>query len=89
MFDRYRNISLSLKNESLYCSQWIQLVLDEVSSGNQSMYRICILIGEMLEWVESLDALETLEVLDSTGTYWSVLEGAGACSSAWKAGCHE
>ena len=42
------------------------------------MNRICILSGEILEWVESLEALETLEVLDSTGIYWSVLEGAGS-----------
>ena len=30
----------------------------------------------MLEWVESLDTLDTL---DSTGRYWIVLEGAGTC----------
>ena len=47
------------------------------------MCRIYILIEEMLEWVESL---ETLDTLDSTGRHWIVLEGAGTCSNAWKAG---
>ena len=60
--DRYRNISLSLKNE--VCSNvlsCIRLALNGVSGGNQSVCRISILIEEMLEWVESLDTL------DSTG----------------------
>ena len=57
-----------------------QLVLSGVSGGNQSVCRICILIKEMLECVESLDTL------DSTGRYWFVLEGAGTCSNAWEAG---
>ena len=80
-FDRYRNISLSLKmkicRNGLSC---IRLVLNEVSGGNQSVCRISILIEEMLEWVESLDTL------DSTGRYWIVLEGAGTCSNACRAG---
>ena len=46
----------------------LRLVLNGVSSGNQSVCRICILIEEMLEWVKSLDTL------DSTGLYWKVLE---------------
>ena len=58
----------------------IRLVLNGVSGGNQSVCRISILIEEMLERVESLDTL------DSTGRYWIVLEGAGTCSNAWKAG---
>ena len=57
-----------------------QLVLDGVFSGNQLVCRICILIEEMLEWVESLDTL------DSTGRYWIVLEGAGTCRDACRAG---
>ena len=47
------------------------------------MCRICILIKEMLERVESLDILDTL---DSTGRYWFVLEGAGMCSNASRVG---
>ena len=61
----------------------IRLVLNGVSGGNQSVCRICILIKEMLEWVESLDTLDTL---DSTGRYWFVLEGAGTCRDACRAG---
>ena len=61
----------------------IRLALNGVSGGNQSLCRISILIEEMLEWVESLDTL------DSTGRYWVVLEGAGTCNNAWKAECHE
>ena len=64
----------------MYC---LRLVLNGVSGGNQSVCRICILIEEMLKWVESLDTLDTL---DGTGRYWIVLEGAGTCSNAWKAG---
>ena len=29
---------------------------------------------------------ETLDTLDSTGKYWIVLEGAGTCSNACRAG---
>ena len=61
----------------------IRLALNGVSGGNQSLRRISILIEEMLEWVESLDTL------DSTGRYWIVLEGAGMCSNACRAECHE
>ena len=58
----------------------IRLVLNGVSGGNQSVCRICILIEEMLEQVESLDTL------DSTGRYWFVLEGAGTCRDDYRAG---
>ena len=66
-FDRYRNISLSLKVNVCRMS-CIRLALNGVSGGNQSVCRISILIEEMLERVESLDTL------DSTGRYWIVLE---------------
>ena len=61
----------------------IRLALNGVSGVDQSVCRISILIEEMLEWVESLDTLDTL---DSTGRYWNVLEGAGTCSNACRAG---
>ena len=49
----------------------IRLALNGVSGGNQSLCRISILIGEMLEWVESLKHWIALE---GTGLYWKVLE---------------
>ena len=58
----------------------IRLALNGVSGGSQSLCRISILIEEMLERVEMPGAL------DSTGRYWIVLEGAGTCSNACRAG---
>ena len=64
-FDRYRNISLSLKNERMFVMSVIaQLVLGGVFCGNQSncricrICRICILIGECWNGVDSLEILE-------------------------------
>ena len=64
-FDRYRNISLSLKNERMFVMSVIaQLVLGGVFCGNQSNCRICricgicILIGECWNGVDSLEILE-------------------------------
>ena len=54
-FDRYRNISLSLKNVMYVIAQ---LVLGGVFCGNQSNCRICILIGECWNGVDSLEILE-------------------------------
>ena len=74
-FDRYRNISLSLKNVMFVVMYCLRLVLNGVSGGNQSVCRICILIEEMLERVESLDTLVHWIALEGTGLYWKVLEG--------------
>ena len=52
--DRYRNISLSLKNV-MFVVCIVQLVLGGVFCGNQSNCRICILIGECLEKLESVE----------------------------------
>ena len=49
----------------------IRLALNGVSGGNQSVCRICIVIEEMLERVESLIHWIALE---GTGLYWKVLE---------------
>ena len=58
-FDRYRNISLSLKNERMFVMSVIaQLVLGGVFCGNQSNCRICILIRECWNGVDSLEILE-------------------------------
>ena len=57
-FDRYRNISLSLKNVMFVMSVIAQLVLGGVFCGNQSNCRICILIGECWNGVDSLEILE-------------------------------
>ena len=54
-FDRYRNISLSLKNVMFVIAQ---LVLGGVFCGNQSNCRICILIGECWNGMDSLEILE-------------------------------
>ena len=60
-FDRYRNISLSLKNVMFVIAQ---LVLGGVFCGNQSncrncrICRMCILIGECWNGVDSLEILE-------------------------------
>ena len=64
-FDRYRNISLSLKNVMFVMSVIAQLVLGGVFCGNQSNCRncrICILIGECWNGVDSLEILEILEL---------------------------
>ena len=58
-FDRYRNISLSLKNVMFVMFVVIaQLVLGGVFCGNQSNCRICILIRECWNGVDSLEILE-------------------------------
>ena len=63
-FDRYRNISLSLKNVMFVVCN-VQLVLSGVFCGNQSNCRIvelCILIGECWNGVDSLEILELVEL---------------------------
>ena len=76
-FDRYRNISLSLKNVMFVMSVIAQLVLGGVFCGNQSncrncrICRICILIGECWNGVDSLEILE-------------ILEHCRICKIAWK-----
>ena len=61
IFDRYRNISLSLKNVMFVVMYCLRLVLNGVSGGNQSVCRICILIEEMLEHVVMPGRLECHE----------------------------
>ena len=63
-FDRYRNISLSLKN---VMSVIAQLVLGGVFCGNQSNCRICILIGECWNGVDSLEILEHCRIAWKVG----------------------
>ena len=60
-FDRYRNISLSLKNVMFVVMYCLPLVLNRISGGNQSVCRICILIEEMLERVVMPGRLECNE----------------------------
>ena len=66
-FDRYRNISLSLKNVMFVMFVIAQLVLGGVFCGNQSNCRICILIGECWNGVESLEILELVELPGKAG----------------------
>ena len=66
-FDRYRNISLSLKNVMFVIAQ---LVLSGVFCGNQlncRNCRICILMGECWNGVDSLEILELVELPGMTG----------------------
>ena len=75
-FDRYRNISLSLKNVMFVI---VQLVLGGVFCGNQSncrncrICRICILIGECWNGVDSLEILEILEHCRIAWKGWKVM----------------
>ena len=69
--DRYHNISLSLKNV-MFVVCFVQLVLGGVFCGNQSncrICRICILIGECWNGVDSLEILEFVELPGKAG--WS------------------
>ena len=45
----------------------VQLVLGGVSCGNQSNCRICILIGECCNGVETLEVLELVEFVELPG----------------------
>ena len=60
-FDRYRNISLSLKNV-MFVEMFViaQLVLGGVSVETNQNCRICILAGECWNGVDSLEILEHL-----------------------------
>ena len=66
-FDRYHNISLSLKNV-MFVECIVQLVLGGVFCEDQSNYRICricricILIRECRNGVDSLEILELVEL---------------------------
>ena len=74
-FDRYHNISLSLKNV-MFVVCIVQLVLGGVFCGNQSncricrICRICILIGECWNGVDSLEILELVELPGKAGRSW-------------------
>ena len=74
--DRYHNISLSLKNvmSVMFVEMFViaQLVLGGVFCGNQSNCRICILIGECWNGVESLETLELVEFEELPGMGWKV-----------------
>ena len=75
-FDRYRNISLSLKNVMFVMSVIAQLVLGRVFCGNQSNCRncrICILIGECWNGVDSLEILEHCRIYRIAWKGWKVM----------------
>ena len=83
-FDRYRNISLSLKNVMFVI---VQLVLGGVFCGNQSncrncrICRICILIGECWNGVDSLEILEHCRIVWKGWKVmndWNVRNASGA-----------
>ena len=79
-FDRYHNISLSLKNV-MFVVCIVQLVLGGVFCGNQlnsrncRICRICILIGECWNGVDSLEILELVELPGNAGMSGMSLEG--------------
>ena len=78
-FDRYRNISLSLKNEWMFVMSVIaQLVLGGVFCGNQSNCRICSLIEECWNGVDSLEILEHCRI---AWRGWKVMNDWNVCKT--------